>query len=142
MAIPKETTEAAFPKVIAVGGIKLRPFSLQHVLALAKMKHPLMTPGVKEVTLIDQLTAVAVMGMEADELSELLSNDAGEKEMRKRAYIASAHIPVEQLGILIASLQEQLERGFSTFVPMRREGDGAAVPLAMPSTTGDGPSSP
>jgi len=132
MTIPRETVEAGFPqgKIIAPG-VVLRPFSLQHVLALAKMRHPLMVPGKTEITLSDQLTAVAVMGMDADELADLLANDSGEIEIRKRAFKAAASIPIEQVGTLVTTLQEQLERGFSTFVPMKREGDGAAVPLPI-----------
>jgi hypothetical protein len=135
MAIPKEATEAAFPHKQLIGNnLILRPFSLQHVLALAKMRHPLLIPAEEgkphAIEILDQLTAVAVMGMGSEELAELLSGDFGEQEIRKRAYLAAASIPIEDIGSLVMALQEQLQRGFSTFVPMRREGDGAAVPLA------------
>lgn len=135
MTIPNEAIEAGFPHKHQVGkDIILRPFTLQHVLALAKMRHPLMIPAAdgkgRQIDLIDQLTAVAVMGMESDLLADLLAGDFGELEIRKQAYKAAATIPIEEIGNLVAALQNQLERGFSTFVPMRREEDGAAVPLA------------
>lgn len=129
MAIPKETIGASFPEAKTVAGVVIKPFTLQHVLALAKMKHPVMTPGQKEITLDDQLVAVAVMGMDPDELAEVLCLEGGETQIRKAAYRAAANIPLEVMGQLMTVLTEQLERGFSTFVPMRREGDGAAVPL-------------
>ena len=130
MTIPKETTDAAFPKIAKIGSVTLRPFTLQHVLALAAMRHPIMQPGKTVMTISDQLTAVAIMAADPDALAELLANEAGEKDVRKLALRAAAEIPVEEIGDLCFKLQEQLERGFSTFVPMRREGDGAAVPLA------------
>lgn len=129
MAIPKETIAASFPEAKTVSGVIINPFTLQHVLALAKMKHPIMTPGQKEITLDEQLVAVAVMGMDPDQLAEILCAEGGEKQIRKYAYRAAANIPLEVMGQLMTVLTEQLERGFSTFVPMRREGDGAAVPL-------------
>jgi len=131
MAIPEETIAAAFPQEKRIGSLQVHAFSLQHVLVLTKMEHPLLLPGKREISLMDNLIAVAVMGMSSTELTSLMLDDSvGPKEIRKRAIECAPQIPIESVGALIEALHTQLERGFSTFVPMRPEGGGASVPLA------------
>lgn len=139
MPIPIEAVAAAFPAVRKIGTITLKPFSLQHVLALRAIKHPLMDEPQKDtegkplpqaITLEDQLIALAVMAMDPVALANLLCEKADRSVFTRAAYLAAAEIPVEAIVEVVGMLQDQIAKGFSTFVPMRQKGERADDPLA------------
>jgi hypothetical protein len=139
MAIPKESVRAAYPENLRIGDVVIRPLTLQHIFALQRLDHVLLRAAKKdkagkvipqEISMEDQLLAMVIMSMTPEAIAEELANGADRAKMLKAAYLAASRIPFQEIGKLVMSLQEQMRRGFETFVPMAREGDGTDVPLA------------
>lgn len=135
--IPQEALAAAHPRTEKAGELRIQPLNLQQILALAAIDHPIMRqnldskgkPVPQRLTMEEQLLVVAVMAMDPNDLARILAEGVEKAELKRAAYLAAAQVPIDALEKLLDGVRAQMERGVSTFVPMRADGDGAAGPL-------------
>lgn len=135
-ATPRAVLDALVPEVLHVADIALRPVDMGHVLALERIKSPVLE-SIAQATIEDAARALYLLTMPGDQAMRLV-RDPKQFEDGLAAFVT--RVPAGEVRTAADKLASSLKAAFETLVPGKESaGDGSPFqgsPAPAPSSAG------